>query len=76
MMHRCENCPETDALMKLLEDEFSEKDKEDEFHYSQWDTTNRATLSTITTTYDEYKEALVNVIDDLTKHSYLAKCQA
>ena len=76
MMHRCENCPGTDALRKLLEDEFSEKDKEDEFHYSQWDTTDRATLSTITTTYDEYKEALITMIDDLTKHSYLAKCQA
>ena len=30
-------------------------------------------LTTFTDTYKEYKETLINVIDDLTRHSYIAK---
>ena len=53
-MHRCESCPGTDALKASLEDEFKNVDMDDEFHYSQWDTTDCATLLTITTTYEDY----------------------
>ena len=38
--------------------------------------TDRATLTTITATYKEYKETLIDFIDDLTRHSYIVKCQA
>ena len=31
------------------------------------------TLTTVTTTYEEYKETLIDVIDDLTRHSYISK---
>ena len=31
------------------------------------------TLTTVTATYEEYKETLINVTDDLTRHSYIAK---
>ena len=75
MMHCCESCPGTSALMEFL-NQFAGCDKEEEFHYSGWDTTDWATLTTITTAYEEYKETLVNVTDNLTKHSHLAKCQA
>ena len=76
MMHRCEFCPGRDALKQFLDDQLSEIDAESEFHYNQWDNTDRASLSTVTTTCEEYKEILVDMIDKLTKHSYLAKCQA
>ena len=38
-----------------------------------WDTTDRAILTTFTATYDEYKETLIDLIDDSTRHSYIAK---
>ena len=30
-------------------------------------------LTTYTATYEEYKETLIDVIDDLTRHSHIAK---
>ena len=40
-----------------------------------WDTTDRAILTTFTATYEEYKETLIDVIDDLTRHSYIGKAK-
>ena len=34
MMHRCTNCPETNALRKFLEEELSDIDPDFQFHYS------------------------------------------
>ena len=76
MMHRCEKCPGRVALQKFLDEEMDEMEPDEEFHYSQWDTTDHATLNTITTTSEEYKELLIDSIDNLTRHSYLAKAQA
>ena len=36
-------------------------------------TTDRAILTTFTATYEGHKETLINVIDDLTRHSHIAK---
>ena len=44
-----------------------------EIYYSQRDTTNLAILINFTVTYEEYKETLIDVIDDLTRHLYIAK---
>ena len=41
-------------------------------NYCQWDTRDRDILTTFTTTYEEHKETLIDVIDDLTRHSYIA----
>ena len=76
MMHRCESCPGSAALKEFLDHELSHLDMDSEFHYSQWQTTDRATLATLTTTFEEYKEILINSINNLTRHSYLAKAQA
>ena len=54
--------------------------RDEEVNYCQWDSSNQATSTTIyqpTATYEEYKENLTDAIDnDLTRHSYIAKCQA
>ena len=76
MMHRCEKCPGREGLQKFLDAELDEIEPDEEFHFSQWDTTDRATLDTRTTTGEEYKDMLIETIDNLTKHSYLAKAQA
>ena len=34
---------------------------------------DRAILTTFTATYEEYKETLIDVIDDLTRNPYIAK---
>ena len=73
MMHWCESCPGRAGLKKFLNEQLSDVDSESEFHYNQWDTTDRASLTTATT-YEEYKDVLIDAIDKWTKHSYLAKC--
>ena len=76
MMHHCESCPGSAALKKFLDDELSHLDMDSEFHYCQWQTTDHAALATLTTTFEEYKELLIDSINNLTWHSYLAKAQA
>ena len=44
MTHRCINCPETNALRKFHEEELNDTDRDFQFHYSQWQTTDRAFL--------------------------------
>ena len=34
---------------------------------------DQAILTTFTDTYEEYKETLIDVINDLTRHSYIVK---
>ena len=76
MMHRCESCPGSEGLEKFLDNELKHLDMDSELHYCQWQTTDRASLETLTTTYGEYKELLIEKINELTRHSYLAKAQA
>ena len=73
IMHRCESCPDTAALKDFLDQELNEHEDDEKFNYCQWDTTDRAILTTFTATYEEYKKTLIDVIDDLTRHSYIAK---
>ena len=47
-----------------------------QFHHSQWQTADRASLVTVTSTCEEYKDTLISTIKAITKHLFLAKCQA
>ena len=76
MMHRCTNCPGTNALCKFLEEELSDIDPDFQFHYSQWQTADRASLVMVTSTCEEYKDTLILAINAITKHLFLAKFQA
>ena len=62
--------------LTFLEDQVTGVDVDDKFQFSQLDTTDRATLTAIVTAYDEYQELLLKTINNLTSHSFLAKCQA
>ena len=68
MMHRCESCPGTAALKEFLDQEFNKHEGDEEFYYCRWDTKDRATLTTITATCKEYKETLIDVVDELTRY--------
>ena len=71
IMHRCESCPGTVGLKEFLDQEFNEHEGDDKFNYCQWDTTDRALSTTFTASYEECKETLIDVVDDLTRHSYI-----
>ena len=72
-MHQCESYLCTATLNYFLDQELNEHEDDEKFNYCQWDTTDRAILTTFTATYEEYKETLIDVIDDLTRHSYMVK---
>ena len=65
--------PGTATLKEFLDQELNEHEDDEKFNYCQWDTTDRAILTIFTATYKEYRETLIDVIDNLTRHSYIAK---
>ena len=71
--HWFESYPGTATLKEFLDQELNEHEDDKKFKYCQWYTTDRAILTTFTATYEEYKETLIDVIDDLTRHSYMVK---
>ena len=56
---------------RILDQELKEHQDDDKFNYCQWDTTDRAILITFTATYEEYKENLIDFIDDTKRHCYI-----
>ena len=74
-MHHCESCPGSAALKKFR-DELSHLDMDSEIHYCQRQTTDHAAMATLITTFEEYKELLIDNINNLTWNLYLAKAQA
>ena len=67
MMDQCQSCPGTETLKEFLDQELNEHEDDEEFNESPWDTTDRASLTTITVTYKKYKETLIDIIEDLTR---------
>ena len=72
IMHWCESCPGTATLNEFRDQELKGHEDDEKFNYCQWDTSDRAILTIFTATYEEHKETLIVVIDDLTRHSYVA----
>ena len=50
IMDRCESCPGTAILKEFLDQELNEHEDDKKFNYCQWDTTDRAILTTFTAT--------------------------
>ena len=66
MIHRWESCPGTAILKKFLDQELNKHEDDEEpgnidNHYSHLRRT---------------QETLIDVINDLTRHSYISNCQA
>ena len=68
-----ESCSGTATLKEFLDKELYEYEDNEKFNYCQWDTTDQAILTIFTATFEEHKKTLVDVIDELTRHSYIAK---
>ena len=54
---------------------FKKRVRRDGFYFNQWQSTDRTSLITRCVTTEEYKDLLIEVIDKLTVHSFIAKCQ-
>ena len=76
MVYRCENCPGFQALQTFLRNKFTEMDIDDEVSNSQWKSTDRTSLRTNVSTFDEFTELLLYSVSNLTTHSFIAKSQA
>ena len=76
MVHRCENCPTSSSLRQHITAKFEEYEIEEDIEFSQWESTDRTTLRTYTSTVEDFIDLLVDSIDSLTTHSYIAKSQA
>ena len=76
LIHQCNNCPGTDALVDFLDEKIGGFDADEHLHYSQCETTNWASVLTVETTFEDYQEALIAARNSMAKHSFLAKCQA
>ena len=76
-MHWCECYSGTATLKEFLNQELNEHEVDEKFNYCQWDTTNtnQGILTIFIVPYEEYKETLIDVIDDLTRHSYIGKAK-
>ena len=72
-MHQHESCPGTATLKESLDQKLNEHEDDEKFNNWQWDTTDRAIFTTLTATYEECKETLIDAIDDLTRHSFISK---
>ena len=73
MIHRCNECPGKEALRSQVEAALTNKDN---ICFQQWQTTDRTKMFTQTMPVGEFVEKLLETIDALTPHSYIAKCQA
>ena len=74
MLHRCEECPGSQALQRFLMEQY--EDLNEEIQFKQWKTANRMDLVTVLMTRYEWIEDSVRVLDDLTNHSFIAKSQS
>ena len=74
MVHRCDKCPGTEPLKFYLEDAYTDLDEEVSFQ--QWQSTDRFNLVTVVMPAHKFIDFLVEKIDTLTSHSYIAKCQS
>ena len=72
IMHQCESYLCTATLNYFLDQELNEHEDDEKFNYC-WDTSDQGIMTIFTATYEEYKKTLIDVIDDLTRHSYIAK---
>ena len=81
MVHRCPNCPESSVLPdylleQLLQEEEDDDENADEIRFQQWTTVDRSELLQQALPVTQFIEVLVDKMNDLTAHSYIARAQA
>lgn len=73
MMKRCASCPGTELLRQFLNDLTDEED--DHMTYKKWTQTDGSKLETITEEKEDFIDSLVKLIENLTRHHFIARSQ-
>ena len=73
MLAQCDNCPGKEPLTTYLYEIFGKYEDDFEIHYKQWQTTDRATLLSLTADVPAFVELLVSCFEKLQAHSFIAK---
>ena len=76
MVHRCSTCPGTRALKMYLTQIFDDRDYDDLVQFQQWQNTDRAQLDNLSLNVPDFIDLVVEKIDKLTSHSFIAKEQS
>lgn len=77
MLHRCEDCPGKTAVVNHLMQLLTEKyDDTDTITFKQWVHTDRTSLITQQMPLEEFISTLVEKLDNLTRHDFIAKHQS
>ncbi|XP_065679428.1 uncharacterized protein LOC136081787 isoform X1 [Hydra vulgaris] len=76
MLAQCDNCPGKETLTKYMYEIFGEYEDDFEIHYKQWQTTDRATLLSLTADVSTFVELLVSCFEKLQAHSFIAHSQS
>ena len=76
MIYRCDSCPDTEAFLEFLQNSFTNLEPDDKNIFQQWRSTDRSDFEHIEIEAYDFFEFLTNLIDKLTIHSYICKCQA
>ena len=71
--HWYESCPGTPTMKDFLDQELNTHEDDKKLNNCQWDTIDREILTTFTVNQEEYKNTLIDVIDDLPRHFYITK---
>ena len=76
ILAQCDNCPGKEPLTKYLYEIFGEYEDDFEMHYKQWQTTDRATLLSLTADVPMFAELLASCFEKLQSHSFIAHSQS
>ncbi|GBN16623.1 hypothetical protein AVEN_110555-1 [Araneus ventricosus] len=76
MLRHCDKCPSKDNLVQFLQAKFEDYDDEDIVEYNQWVSTDRTEMIRCSTSVGELIEKLVEKLNKLIPHSYIAKSQS
>jgi hypothetical protein len=78
MLHRCPNCPGSEALLEHLEGilEAVDVSLDDSVQYKQWVSTDRTNLQDFTSSFQDFLDTLTEKLDKLTSHHFIAKHQS
>ena len=77
MIHRCPNCPEnTEMLESKLYELIGDYDDETVIEFNQWTSTDRANLISCSENVPQFKNLVIQQLEKLTAHSFIAKCQS
>ena len=77
MIYRCPNCTEnTEMFESKLYELIGDYDHETVIEFNQWTSTDRANLISCSENVPQFKNLVIQQLEKLTAHSFIAKCQS